>query len=375
MEEGNWSNSTLAQMRDVSLPGRILSPVCLLVIIVILLLLIFYKTYNSTLQRLFLYLTIVTVIQETCLTVGYATQFEYSGHKKICDAMFIFWQWSNTVGYLLTLAMIVFLPYKIYEQLKGDPFPRLSRSRYLRVALECLFIFIVLVLPLTYILPFIILAFANCGFFLLHSQLCRVSLTNILVDITLGNCTIHQLIISVLAPGYIVGFIDLIGTFVITIALSVVFCRLAREYRETRITLRRTITLLGFFVVYTIILIAFTGVILGIMTKVDNLSELLEVNVAILPVFQLIFPLIFLFYLYSFNLCRWRAIKRAAAEWRCFRSCCERENAPREAATAPGSHHVMVPSVTVFNEPHSRVTTDNEEQDFYQLVVAEDMAL
>ena len=116
MEEGNWSNSTLAQMRDVSLPGRILSPVCLLVITLILLLLIFYKTYNSTLQRLFLYLTIVTVIQETCLTVGYATQFEYSGHKKFCDAMFIFWQWSNTVGYLLTLAIIVFLPYKIYEQ-------------------------------------------------------------------------------------------------------------------------------------------------------------------------------------------------------------------------------------------------------------------
>ena len=99
MNETAWSNITLAQMRDVSLPGRVISPVCLLVITLILLLLIFYKIHTSTLQRLLLYLTIVTVIQEVCLTVGYATQFEYSGHKKSCDAMIIFWQWSNTVGY------------------------------------------------------------------------------------------------------------------------------------------------------------------------------------------------------------------------------------------------------------------------------------
>ena len=47
--------------------------------------------------------------------------------------------------------------------------------------------------------------------------------------------------------------------------------------------------------------------------------------------------------------------------WRCFCSCCERENALQEAATAPGSHHVMVPSVTFFDVPHSTMT-NNEEQ-------------
>ena len=365
MEEGNWSNITLAQMRDVSLPGRIVSPVCLLVIILILLLLIFYKTYTSTLQRLLLYLTIVTVIQEACLTVGYATQFEYSGHKKFCDAMSIFWQWSNSVGYLLTLAMIVFLPYKIYERFKGDPFPRLSRSKCLRVALECLFIFLVLMLPLTYTLPFI-LAFAHCGYF----ELCRMS--------SIGNCTIDQIVVASLPLGYIVGLIDFIGAFVIIIVLSVVFCRLAREYRETRTILRRTLILLGFFVAYTIILIVFTGVLFGILTKLDTLTELLiylevlsVVIVVLLPVSPLIYPVCFLFYLYSCNLFRWRAIKRAAAEWRCFQSCCGRENALQEAATAPHSHRVPAPSVTFFDVPHSTVSTDNTNEG----VVAEDMAL
>jgi len=41
---------------------------------------------------------------------------------------------------------------------------------------------------------------------------------------------------------------------------------------------------------------------------------------------RLSFPLAFLFYLYSCNLFCWRALKTAAAEWRCFHSCCGREN-------------------------------------------------
>ena len=262
--------------------------------------------------------------------------------------------------------MIVFLPYKIYEQFKGDPFPRLSRSKCCRVTLECLFIFIVLVLPFTYILPFV-----NCGYFPLQSQLCRVSFTSIEI------CTINQILVSSLVPA-IVRFIDFVGIFVVTIALSVVFCRLAREYRETRITLRRTLILLGFLAAYTIISIVFTGVLFGIMTDFDILTELLiylevlsMVIVVVLPVSQLMYPISFLFYLYSFNLFRWRAIKRAAAEWRCFRSCCGRENALQEAATAPHSHRVPAPSVTFFDVPHSTISTDNPNE----VVVAEDMAL
>ena len=154
----------------------------------------------------------------------------------------------------------------------------------------------------------------------------------------------------------------------ITIALSVVFCCLAREYRETRTTLCRTLILLGFFVGYIVISLIFSTVTVVYAARHDILAKLLNflemVMAVILSVFQLIFPLGFLFYLYSYNLFRWRAIKRAAAEWRCFRSCCGREHAPREAATAPSSRRVPAPSVTFFDVPHSRMTTDvpNEEQ-------------
>ena len=49
------------------------------------LLLVFYKAYTSTLQRLFLYLTILTVIQEASMTVGYAAQFEYNDQETFCN--------------------------------------------------------------------------------------------------------------------------------------------------------------------------------------------------------------------------------------------------------------------------------------------------
>ena len=111
MEEGNLSNSTLAQMRDVSLAGRILSPVCLVVITLILLLLIFHKAYTSTLQRLLLYLTIMIVIQEACLTVGNsAAQFEYNDQETFCNIISIVTTWSATASYLSTFGIFIYLP-------------------------------------------------------------------------------------------------------------------------------------------------------------------------------------------------------------------------------------------------------------------------
>ena len=346
--------------------GSITATVCLLVITLMLLLLIFYKAYISTLQWLLLYLMVFTIIQEACLTVGYATLFEYSEKESFCNVISIVWLCSATACYLSVFVIIIFLPYKVCEQMRGDPFPRLSRSTCFCVAMQCFFIFIVLAIPLACTLPL-----AHRGYLLLQPQLCNISLTRF--RNLVGENSTNHVFISGLVPTF-VSTIDLIGIFVITIALSVVFCRLAREYRETRITLRRTIMLLGFFVVLTIISVVFNiGAFSGMMiylAKPDKLSKLfngLEVLYAVvLPVNQLTFPLALLFYFYSFNLFRWRAIKRAAAEWRCFRSCCGRENAPQEAATAPGSHRVPAPSVTFFDVPHTGaftdVTTDREEQ-------------
>ena len=180
------------------------------------------------------------------------------------------------------------------------------------------------------------------------------------------NCTNQALFISSAMQG-IVGAIAFIFLFVI----AILFCCFACKYRETRITICRTLILPRFFVGFVvtyILMLLLVGIVTYAAPK-GNWYILWYVFAAMLPVFQLMFTLGFLFYLYSFNLFHWRAIRRAGAEWGCFRSCCERGDVPRvgqiqEAATAPGSHHVTAPTITFFNVLHSRVTTDvpNEQQ-------------
>ena len=270
----------------------------------------------------------------------------------------IVWQWSDTVGYLVTLGIIVFLPYKVYEQIKGDPFPRPLRSRCFCTAAECLFIFVVLVFPLTYIHPW---AYCELG------QWCS---TNI-IDL---NCTI----VLNIGQSLVVTFntYDIMGVIgvIFTIMLSIIFCCLACKYRETRQpflrTLCRTLILLGLFVASTTITLLLNILLPFKVEYPDGWYIYQLVNAAVLPVTQIVLPLGFLFYLYSFKLFHWRAIRRAAAEWGCFQSCCGRENSPgadqvQEAATVPSrSHRVTAPIVTFFDVPFTGAffNTATEEQ-------------
>ena len=348
----NCSNFTLQQFQHINLCRSIASAVCLVVITLILLLLIFYKAHTSTLQRLFLYLTIVTVIQEACITMNVEHQFQYNGQETFCEWIGIVSQWTGTMVYLVTLGIIIYLVYKVCEQFKKDSFPRLLRSKYFRVVMECFFVIIVLMIPLTFLwVPYIHHDFGLAGAW------CWMRTIN-------DNCTSvgfeDQLI-------YAYSIYQGVGVFgvIVTIVLSVVFCRLVYKYQERRqlhmITLRRTLILMGFFVASVMVetvgfgLRLYTGV-----THKEGSYVWWIVYAAGPPVSQLIFPLGFLFYFYSLKMFHWEAVKKAAAEWRCFCSCCRRRNAPRlgEDATAPSSHPVMEPSTTYFKVPPTGAFTD-----------------
>ena len=91
------------QIKNIHLSVSIASAVCLVVITFILLLLIFYKTYKTTLQRLFLYLTITTVIQEACMTMDFEHQLEYSEQEIFCKCITFVSEWTNAMAYDFTL--------------------------------------------------------------------------------------------------------------------------------------------------------------------------------------------------------------------------------------------------------------------------------
>ena len=339
---------TDVQLKHIHLSVSISSAVCLLLITFVFLLLIFYKAYTTTLQRLFIYLTITTVIQEASMTMEFEHQFKYSGQETFCKCITLISEWTNTMAYGFTLGIIVYLLYKFHEQIRRELFSRLLKSKCFRVSMECLFIFIVLMFPLNFLWVF----YSDTG------DWCK--------NRTVGdNCTTVDSTCQILKH----IFHDTVGVFgaVVAIVLSFVFCCLACKHRETRqhlmTTLRRTFIFLGFFIVcvtFETIALTFDS----LYTELGGKSYAWwMVYAAMFPIIQLIFPLAFLFYLYSFNLFCWRAIKRAAAEWRCFRSCCGKQNNSRvlgvgEAATAPSSHYVAVPSVTFFIVPYTGAFTD-----------------
>ena len=333
-------NLTEAQVTSICVSRSTASALCLVVISLILLLLIFHKAHNSTLQRLFLYLTVMTTIQEACsMTLGIELHFESRGNQTFCGVVNFLAQTAALVVYFLTFGIFIYLPYMVYEQFSRFPRHQPSRSKCYHVAMECLFIFISVATPLTAIW---VVDYRDFGAW------CWLRTIN-------DNCPT----VGFQTLAYVFyGLTGVLGV-VITIGLCVVLCHLAHKYRETRkqfmVTLCRTLVLLGFFIAIETLALNFlyTG------------SPYSVVYTAGLPVLQLIFPIAFLFYLYSLNMFHWKVVKKAAAEWRCLHSCSGRENLPdQEGATAPSSHPVIVPSISFFNVPHTgaftNVTTERQ---------------
>ena len=82
--------------------------------------------------------------------------FSTVGRKYSANGLELFHSGLVQCVYLVTLGIIIYLVYKVCEQFKKDSFPRLLRSKYFRVVMECFFIIIVLMIPLTFLwVPYI----------------------------------------------------------------------------------------------------------------------------------------------------------------------------------------------------------------------------
>ena len=101
-------NLTEAQVTSICVSRSTASALCLVVISLILLLLIFHKAHNSTLQRLFLYLTVMTTIQEACsMTLGIELHFESRGNQTFCGVVNFLAQTAALVVYFLTFGIFI----------------------------------------------------------------------------------------------------------------------------------------------------------------------------------------------------------------------------------------------------------------------------
>ena len=355
----NCSNMTMEQLKSLNLARGISGAVSLLTVASILLFLVFYKAYASTLQRLFFHLTIVTCVHDVSFVLQLEHQFQYRSQKQFCEFVGFLDMWASTMVYNFIIGINVFLVYTVYRQLRGDPFSRLSNSKYLRLILECFFTLLMIVLPLTYLwLPFTKGTYGTGSGGL---TFCWIK------DVEKDCKTIQPYSQVIYAETFLIG-IACVLHFLFTVGLAIVFCSLAYTYRGMKDKHHKHVRDVFLLMCFLLTSLAFDspGVVFLLVTVGQDVNYTESYSFWMYsevgpPISMLIYPTGFFFYLYSLKKLKWESIKRAAAAWRTSCGCRRKQRrvnigqqpATQTLITSPSSHPPVIPSSTFFTVPYT----------------------
>ena len=306
----NCTNFTGEQLQKLNLARSLSSVMCLLVVMLILLLLIFYKAYKTTLQRLFLYITMTTVLEEIAFSLAIEHQFYYANQSKMCVFFGFLLEWTVSITNYLILCKIFFLLYVVCSNLRGNPhkITKSTGTKCLFIVIEVLCVLLSVCFPLTYLhVPFLhrtySLAGGWCWIETINEQCKNVGLKD---QIVLGY-----------------GIFEAVGLLSILLAIvfAIIYCRQAYIYKIVRhqhlITLRQTLLLLGFLIASVVALsLGFAvRIYTGIVKVEENYALWMTLAIAP-PIYQAIYPMGFLVYLYTLQKFKKEGFKKAISEWK-----------------------------------------------------------
>jgi len=142
----------LASTKILNVATSVSGMFCMLVAIVIFVILVHYKVYNTTLQRLFLLLIIATILFEADMAMMIEHLFQYSGQEEFCAVLGYFNQSMSCMVFFFTAEIAVYLLFMVYKNVRGNPLPRLSKSKCLSRSVECISCLAPVLLPMAYAL-------------------------------------------------------------------------------------------------------------------------------------------------------------------------------------------------------------------------------
>jgi hypothetical protein len=127
--DGHCSNFTIAELRNINLTLSITGGVGCLMTALVLVVLSCIKAYKSTLQRLFMYGVLSTMIHEATHLASIEQRFQYSHQARVCAALGFLTNWTAWVVCDFHVCIVAYLLCTVYTHLKGNnPFLRKSRS-------------------------------------------------------------------------------------------------------------------------------------------------------------------------------------------------------------------------------------------------------
>lgn len=360
---------SVSQLKLANLIHTLSSCVGLLVLLLLLALLILYRAYHSTLQRLFLALTLVTALNIAVTVLSVELQFNLD--PRLCQWIGLGNVWTGNLIELFSLALTVYLTGVTYQQLRGKrcrcTWRKLSRKRH-RVAAELACLTLLALLPLSYIwVPAYYHSYGRgetvCWIKTRETD-CQASNGSSVTFITteVFDVALHLVVI--------VAFLALLVTF------SVKMIKLKHLKEQKVVTLRRVAFLIASIFVSTAIRVAQLLVNLSILAFKVRVNNFLydAIDSTVYTVSNLLVPVGFGVYLYSPRKLGIKAMKKAAQKW----LCCKRVHSGKmkKVKVVPKGDHIdddeglesvessierNVPSHTTYSSPYTNEFTDITE--------------
>ena len=361
----NCTHFTIDELLSLNLSISIAGGVCFFISVLIIALLIFYKAYQTLLQRLFVYLMVATALRELSLLSLIEHYFYYAGQEEMCIAVAYFNHWTVALALVFTMGILIYMFYLVRRLSKGKTLAASSgntHSNCRRNCLEFLYVFLLVVVTFVYgAEPYIRgsygLAGAWCWIVSLDDN-CKRTESGLLEQLASY--------VFILAVG-ITGVVLMIFT-------AITYCRLPSNFREIRRLLRKTFVILACLLSF----VAFHVITINVRifsTKHEQYQHftLWIVHAMAQSISFLLFPFGFILSFYP-----------TGAITKCYRACChsvricvfprflrserQRRNVnvtPHSTMgpTAPKSTHVSQPSSTFFHAPYTNAFTHITSED------------
>ena len=328
----NCTNLTDSEFRQLPLARGVTAAICLLLCIITLILIIITKTYKSTLQRLFLYLTLSTVAYLAVVALHIEHYFNFKSPRfTLCKAIGFLDEYTGSVQLLYTLEITLLLFYKVSDKLYHirERLHCRKPQSCRRLCIQAILFFIPWTVPIPFdVIPFFITPYSETG------PWCWIKTLN-------NNCSeIRSGLWEQLGIWYIpfglVGVISLGFITFMTIVFSVWMCKFeSQRIRGLKTILAETLLLMGFLVAYCILCaIELTGRVIATKKNIFGVWMTYAIST---PLSAVIIPIAFLIYLLGKG-----AIKKVIQ--RCRKKQLSEFGEP--ASGAPPSIVVTVPSYT-----------------------------
>ena len=317
----NCTNFSRDDILRAAVARGVTAGVCTLLSALILFIVVFVRAFQLFLERLFVYLTAITV---WALAVGTMLVRPYTGLSQFCAVSGFLGQWSASCVPIFAFVVSLVILCRVCGMCNGKPQTEGTKKQLLRCGEAALVLFLI-VLPL----PFIWVPFLTGNYGADVEPWCWIEIHN-------KNCSEN-----------VAGFWEQIGLFyapfgalgllIVLFVLIIfgVFCKRclaptdlpsAAVQRRQGIKAAEAVILLVFLLLFGLFagLEASSSLYFGFTKKQQDYS-LLILHAIITPVYKLLLPVGFMFQLHSLNKFKRENVKAAIERWKqLFAFCCKK---------------------------------------------------